>query len=149
MRSLAALLAGALLLTAGAGIAQTKAQKSEMPGKDQAKTAAAGTMATTAAAKPMTVTGELVELSCYLDHGGKGASHKACATQCIADGSPMGVLTSDGHLYLLTLSHANGDPYNQAKTMAAQTVKVTGPMHDRNGMQAIEVTGIEGVGTGG
>ena len=159
MNRLGMALAGALLLSAGGVMAQTKttpaAAGHAKPTASAAQAAPHGQKMMNAApaaaggaetAKPMTVTGEIVELSCYLDHGAKGEGHKACATKCINDGSPMGVLTSDGHLYLLTLSHVDEDPYTKAKTMAAETVKVTGSMHDRDGMQAIEVTSIEMAG---
>ena len=152
MNRLGVALAAALLLSASGGMAQTKTAPTAN-GHPKAATAApkaapqaAKPAAGTEMAKPMTVTGEIVELSCYLDHGAKGESHKACATKCINDGSPMGVLTGDGHLYLLTLSHANADPFTKAKSMAAETVKVTGPMHDRNGMAAIEVESVEMAG---
>jgi hypothetical protein len=96
-----------------------------------------------AAAKSMTVSGELVDMGCYLGHGAKGAEHKECATRCIAGGMPMGVLTKEGQLYLLTMSHDNAEPFTKAKDMAAEQVKVTGPVSKRSGMQAIEVDAIE------
>ena len=33
--------------------------------------------------------------------GAHGDGHKSCATTCIKGGGPMGVLTSDGKVYLL------------------------------------------------
>src|SRR5919198_5246066 len=67
---------------------------------------------------PKTLTGELVDTGCYLGHGARGEKHVECATKCINAGMPMGLLTSDGMLYLLTMNHDNADPYNQLKTMA-------------------------------
>ena len=147
MNRLGVALAGALLLSAGGVMAQTKTAPTAGTGKTMAAAPKAMSASGTETAKPMTVTGEIVELSCYLDHGAKGAGHKACATKCIGDGSPMGVLTSDGHLYLLTLNHANEDPYAKAKTLAAETVRITGPVHARDGMSSIEVTSVEMAGT--
>ncbi len=105
-----------------------------------------GTMkgsASKTAAKEVTLKGEIVDTGCYLGHGARGEKHKACATKCISGGMPMGLLTSDGTLYLLTLDHTNADPYNQAKDMAAQMVEVTGTVMSRSGMKAIDVTGIK------
>jgi hypothetical protein len=95
-----------------------------------------------------TVKGEIVDLGCYLGHGATGADHKGCALKCIAGGMPMGLLTSDGELYLLTMSHTNADPFNAAKEMAAETVTVTGPVHSRDGMRSLEVSTIQGPGQG-
>ena len=98
-----------------------------------------------AAAKPMTISGEIVDLGCYLGHGAKGADHKSCADKCIAGGMPMGLLTSEGKLYLLVMSHESADPFNSAKDLAAQQVSVTGPVFEKNGMMAIEVDQIKKV----
>jgi hypothetical protein len=54
-----------------------------------------------AAAKPLTITGEVVDVSCYTQLGKRGEGHKACGTMCVASGSPAGLLTSDGTLYIL------------------------------------------------
>ncbi len=87
-----------------------------------------------------TLTGELVDTGCYLDHGAHGEKHIGCATKCIAGGMPMGLLTKDGTLYLLTLNHENADPYNQLKEMAGKMVSVTGAVMTRSGMKGIDVT---------
>jgi len=92
-----------------------------------------------AAEKTMEVQGEIVDLGCYLGHGAKGADHQSCALKCVANGMPMGLLTKDGSLYLLTVSHENADPFNQAKKWAAEQVIVSGPILERDGMKALEV----------
>ncbi len=94
------------------------------------------------APKTMTLTGEVVDMGCYLGHGAKGEGHKACALKCIAGGMPMGLLTSDGNLYLLTVSHSDADPYTSAKSMAADMVAITGPVAERDGIKSIEVDKI-------
>ena len=95
--------------------------------------------------KVQTLRGEVVDTGCYLAHEATGADHKSCAVKCISGGMPMGLLTSNGVLYLLTMNHDNADPYNKAKDMAALTVDVTGPVLERAGMKAIEVTSISEV----
>jgi hypothetical protein len=95
------------------------------------------------AAKAMTFKGEVVDLGCYLGHAARGADHKSCATKCIANGMPFGLLTADGKLYLLTLDHDNADPYNKCKGLAAETVVVSGSLMQRNGMMAIDVADVK------
>jgi hypothetical protein len=94
-------------------------------------------------AKAVTLKGELVDMGCYVGHGAMGEKHKGCATKCVAGGMPMGLLTADKKLYLLTLDHDNADPYNQAKDMMAAQVEVTGTVSERNGVKAIDVTGLK------
>ena len=100
-------------------------------------------MAAHKADAPKTLTGELVDTGCYLGHGARGEKHVECATKCISGGMPMGLLTSDGTLYLLTMNHDNADPYNDLKMMAGKTVSVTGTVMTRGGMKAIDVSEIK------
>jgi hypothetical protein len=54
-----------------------------------------------AAGRPLTVTGEVVDVSCYTQLGKRGEGHKACGAACVASGSPAGLVTAEGTLYLL------------------------------------------------
>jgi len=91
------------------------------------------------AAASKTVTGEVVDLGCYLGSGMKGAGHKECASTCITKGGPMGLLTSKGLLYVLTMNHDNADAFNQAKQYAGGQVKITGPVMMRSGTRSLQV----------
>jgi len=91
----------------------------------------------------VTIQGEIVDMGCYLDHAATGPKHKECAAMCISGGMPMGLLTSDGKLYLLTMSHEDAAPFNACKKLAAETVSITGPVNERNGVKAIQVTAVK------
>ncbi len=103
--------------------------------------AAAGTpeqKAVLASGKVMTVTGELVEVSCLLQLGKRGEKHIPCGTKCLQNGMPFGVLNSKGQLYLI-LSEEH-DPRRDGQTdlrealvpLLAKQVSVTG-MHTMRG----------------
>jgi len=82
-----------------------------------------------------TITGEVVDLMCYLDHGAKGEKHKSCAEKCIKSGGPVGLLSGD-QLYLVIGEH---QPMNEELApKAAQTVTLKGKVVERNGMKMIE-----------
>jgi len=129
-----ALVLGAFVVTAVPAHAAATAATAKKP---------ANTMSHEMSGPAKTLTGEVVDTGCYLAHEAKGEKHVACATKCIAGGMPMGLLTADGTLYLLTLDHDNADPYNQLKTMAGKTVNVTGPLTARGGMKGIDVTAVK------
>lgn len=100
------------------------------------------------AAKPATWSGEIVDMSCYTAHGAMGEKHgKECGTKCVANGTPMGLLTSGGKVMLLVLDHDNADPYNQCKGWVGEKVEVSGTMASRGGISAIDVTGAKPVAT--
>jgi hypothetical protein len=67
----------------------------------------------------------------------------SCATKCLAQGMPMGLLTANGTLYLVTLDHDNADPYNSLKDMAGKNVSVSGELLTRSGMKAIEASAVQ------
>jgi hypothetical protein len=54
-----------------------------------------------AAGKPITITGEVVDVSCYTQLGKRGAAHKACGAMCVMNGAPVGIVTADNTLYIL------------------------------------------------
>lgn len=90
-----------------------------------------------------TITGEVVDMGCWLGHASRGEKHISCATKCLNQGMPMGLLTSNGTLYLVTLDHENADPYNSLKDKAGKDVSVTGELLTRSGMKAIEASKVQ------
>ena len=51
--------------------------------------------------KPITVVGEIVDFSCYIQLGKHGEKHRACGQKCVQNGQPIGLLTQAGALYML------------------------------------------------
>ena len=92
-----------------------------------------------------TITGEIVDLACYLGHGAKGAKHADCAKECLTKGYPMGLLTKKGSLYLLVNNHEKQAAYETAKKLASKLVKVTGDMSHKGGLKALIVDKVEKV----
>ena len=64
--------------------------------------------------KARVITGEILDLSCYLGHGGMGEGHAGCAAKCVKGGAPMGLLGADGVVYVLYADHGDAAPYVQA-----------------------------------
>ena len=96
----------------------------------------------TAPAKTVEYTGELVDMGCYVGHTAKGEKHSECAAKCIAGGMPMGLLSANGRIFLLTMDHANPEAYNKAKGMAGKRITVGGPVHERNGIKTLDVVTV-------
>lgn len=95
------------------------------------------------AAPSATVSGELVDMACYLDDGSKGAKHAKCAGMCVQNGAPLGLLTADGKLYLVVANHANEKPYGEAKALAGGGAKLTGRLVNKGGVAALIVDKTE------
>ena len=93
--------------------------------------------------KAVTVKGEIVDLACYLDHGAKGEKHKTCALTCLKNGEPMGLLTADGTVYLLLAPHEDAKAFEEAKTLAAEQVEVTGSPAEKAGIKGLLVESVK------
>jgi hypothetical protein len=87
------------------------------------------------AAASKEVTGEVVDMMCYVDHGGKGEKHAACAAKCIKGGGPVGI-ASEGKTYLIVGDHK---PMNdQLAEHAGKTITVKGKIAEKDGISMIE-----------
>src|SRR6266513_3588885 len=82
-----------------------------------------------------TVTGEIVDLMCYADHGATGDEHASCAAKCIKHGGPVGIL-SDGKAYLVIGDHK---PMNdQLSEYAGKTITLKGKLASNGGIAMLE-----------
>jgi hypothetical protein len=87
----------------------------------------------------MTITGQVVDLNCNTTKGASGAGHKACAQACAKAGVPLGILASDGTMYL-PVSSSPGDPQNsKLEAFVEGKVKVTGMHRLVSGLHTIEI----------
>ena len=93
------------------------------------------------------VTGEVIDMSCYFDDGASGPEHAACARRCITSGLPVGLKATDGKIYLLIgqqepPSHRvapKRESLNaQLALYAAKVVTVRGTIIRKQGVNVIE-----------
>ena len=81
------------------------------------------------------ITGEVVDMMCYVDHNAIGDKHAGCAAKCIKGNGPVGVV-SDGKAYLIVGDHK---PMNDALAeFAGKTITVRGKMAERGGIAMLE-----------
>jgi hypothetical protein len=137
------------------GQEQKKEPAKPVGSKDEAKWTKTTTEAATTpenkkvinSGKVTTVTGEVVEVSCYLQLGKRGAAHIPCGTDCIKNGQPVGIVTDKGELYLIMAEQH--DPRRKAEVdikatfipLLAKTATVTGMLTEHNGYKAIFIQG--------
>ena len=88
------------------------------------------------AATSKEVTGEVVDMMCYVDHNAVGEKHgQSCGAKCVKNGGPVGIL-SDGKAYLVVGEHK---PMNdQLAEYCGKTVTLKGKMAERGGIAMIE-----------
>jgi hypothetical protein len=102
-----------------------------------------------AAGRPITVTGEVVDVSCYLQLGKRGEAHVACGSKCIAHGEPVGLVDAKGTLYMLFAEehHPRRDGMVDIRKvfapLLAKDVTVTGMVSDMRGVRGLYVQAAE------
>jgi len=81
------------------------------------------------------ITGEVIDVMCYVDHEAKGEKHAGCAAKCIKGNVPVGIV-SDGKAYLVVGEHK---PMNEKLAeYAGKTITIKGKMAERDGIAMIE-----------
>ena len=101
-------------------------------------------------AATQTITGKVVDMTCYtkdkvnnagMDHK-MPADTKDCALACAKKGSPLALLTSDGKVYEITGGLAEN---NNAKLIPhiTHTVSITGDTMEMNGKMMIHASDLK------
>jgi hypothetical protein len=94
-----------------------------------------------------TVTGEIVEATCYLKKGaeGLGPQHRDCAIRCIKEGRPPFVRDeATGQLYLATFPDSSAEERERWLSQVGKRVRVTGTVQERDGLRLLEVEELSG-----
>ena len=94
-----------------------------------------------AGAQEIVVTGEVLDMTCYIANNLSGPDHAECARVCIRSGEPAGIKAQDGKVYLLT-----GEPGHsinaEVAEYAAKTVTIKGKQTVRDGFAQLQVEEI-------
>jgi hypothetical protein len=81
------------------------------------------------------ITGEVVDMMCYLDHNAMGEKHASCAATCVKSGGPVGIV-SNGKAYLVVGEHK---PMNeQLAEYCGKTITLKGKLAERGGLVMLE-----------
>jgi hypothetical protein len=89
------------------------------------------------------LTGEVVDITCYVDHESRGDRHATCAQRCIDKGMPVG-LVAGGKLYLVVVS-SHESPNARLSPYAGKVVTITGKQSERDGMRTIDMDDVQPV----
>jgi len=96
----------------------------------------------------ITLVGEIVDFSCYLQLGKHGEKHRSCGQKCVQNGQPVGLLTKEGTLYMLMPEEHDPrrdggvDERPSASDHMGQIVKVIGTEASHAGYRAVYVAGL-------
>lgn len=104
-----------------------------------------GIMAVPAVADEMTITGELVDHTCYTNRGaenGSGSGHAQCAKDCAMKGMPVALVTDGGDVYILAGSVTSDNNAALVPHMS-HTVELTGDISESGGTKTITTDAVK------
>jgi hypothetical protein len=92
-----------------------------------------------------TVEGLVRDIACPLQNKKSTSTSfsKDCITTCLKAGSPLGILTSNGDVYVPITQSMPDMGQNALKPFVGAHVKATGKVFLRNGIHAIEISKID------
>lgn len=126
MRAILRSLAGAAAITA---LAAGALSAQDRPGSETAR--------------DITLTADVIDLSCKIVHNLSGDDHRMCAQVCADKGIPLALFV-DGQVYMpVTMDMPGTGANDQLKPFAEQKVRVTGKVIDRGGMKTILIQEIK------
>jgi hypothetical protein len=111
-------------------------------------TVAAGVDGKPLPGKMVTLVGEILDFSCYMQLGKHGAKHRDCGQKCLKNGAPIALLTKDGKVYVLI--EEEHDPRRDGLTTFRQAaidnmayvMEVTGTLSEVAGQRVVFVRGF-------
>lgn len=80
------------------------------------------------------IQGEVVDLACWLEEGKMGPEHAKCAASCVKGGTPAGIVTDGGQVYLVVIHGKEG---KSPLEHVGSKVTVKGRTVERGGMNGI------------
>jgi len=85
--------------------------------------------------------GEVICLSCYVDHESKGPEHAACAASCAKRGVPMGILEDKtGNVFMVVKGHTGANEALQP--FAGKKAALSGRWLERGGAKIFNLNTV-------
>ncbi len=145
----ALVVAAVLTMAAVVALAQEKAATTGGAAKSTTAAKPASSSATKGAPSSgklgvRTITGEVIDPSCWVINGAKGEAHKECMVACAKSGQTLAILEKKTNkVYILAAERPGEDPNKSVLDYAGQPVLVKGKVYTRGGIMAIQIASIE------
>lgn len=92
--------------------------------------------------KEASITGEILDLACYMTEDESGPAHKQCAIKCAKQGIPIGILDKKSKkVYLILPGHSKEEmhDYQEVGEKAGTEVTLKGMVFEKPGLSVISL----------
>src|SRR5207249_1702444 len=90
-----------------------------------------------------TITGEVVDLWCYLEGGDRGPAKKDCATACAKAGNPIGIVDAKGNVYLTAGLEDHKPSLDLLIAKMNEQVTATGTLVTKGGTKMLFIKSVQ------
>jgi len=99
-------------------------------------------------AQTVTLTGQIIDPVCFLEHGASGPDHRTCAQACAKMGINLVFFNDQDRQIYNIIPTGHADPNDKVIDFAEKHVEIVGTLHQTAGYQAIEIQTIKELGEG-
>jgi hypothetical protein len=96
-----------------------------------------------AASKPATITGQVIDIACFVGHNSSGEKHAKCAETCARAGNPLAIYDAGTSRIYLPISMDHKNPNEKLMPFIEKKVKVTGNLIEKAGLRGIALGKVE------
>ena len=91
--------------------------------------------------KAAQITGQVVDIACFVGHDSSGEKHAKCAEACARAGNPLAIF--DGKQIYLPVSMNHKNPNEKLMSFIEKKVRVTGTVLEKAGLKGIAIEKVE------
>lgn len=85
------------------------------------------------------ITGQVVDVACFVGHNSSGPKHAKCAETCARAGNPLAIYDEKAKAIYLPVSSDHSNPNTKLMPFIEKRVKVTGKVLEKAGLKGIAI----------
>ncbi len=89
--------------------------------------------------KSAEITGQVIDIACFVGHNSSGAKHAKCAEACARAGNPLAIYDESTKSIYLSISNDHSNPNTKLMPFIEKKVKVTGKLLEKAGVKGIAI----------
>ena len=93
--------------------------------------------------KTVQITGQVVDIACFVGHNSSGAQHAKCAEACARAGNPLAIYDEAAKALYLPVSLDHKNPNAKLMNFIEKKVWVSGTMMEKAGLKGIAIEKVE------
>lgn len=95
------------------------------------------------AGKTVQITGQVVDVACFVGHDSSGAKHEKCAEACARAGNPLAIYDESAKALYLSVSTDHKNPNTKLMSFIEKKVTVKGTLLEKGGLKGLAIESVQ------